>query len=100
MALTLKPLDGFAREQGHTQALNYTHEHLPETVLKLGVARENRMSQAVFKCVACGCEADADINAAQNILAAGLAVTGRGGTPQALSQSGPAKRQPSEEEVA
>ena len=63
-------------------------------------ARQNRKSQAVFSCVACAYQADADINAAQNILAAGLAVTGRGGTPQALSHSDPMKRQPLEEEVA
>ena len=95
-----RPLDGFAREQGHAQALNYTHEHLPEVVSELGVTRENRKCQAVFRCVACGYQADADINKAQNILTAGLAVTGSGGTPQALSHGGPAKRQPSEEEVA
>lgn len=45
------------------------------------VASENRESQAVFRCVACGHEANADVNAALNILAAGLAVAGRGGTP-------------------
>ena len=48
-------------------------------------APENRESQAVFRCRACGHEADADVNAAINILAAGLAVTARGGT----SQKGP-----------
>jgi putative transposase len=42
---------------------------------------ENRESQAVFRCRACGHEANADVNAATNILAAGLAVTARGGTP-------------------
>ena len=31
-------------------------------------ARENHKSQAVTKCVACGYEADADINKAQNII--------------------------------
>ncbi len=38
----------------------------------------SRRSQSVFKCVACGHTAHADINAARNILAAGLAVTARG----------------------
>jgi putative transposase len=41
---------------------------------------ENRKSQAVFKCRACGHEANADVNAANNVLAAGLAVAARGGT--------------------
>jgi putative transposase len=41
---------------------------------------ENRKSQAVFRCRACGHEANADVNAANNILAAGLAVAARGGT--------------------
>lgn len=37
-------------------------------------AADNRTSQAVFKCTACGHEANADVNAACNILAAGHAV--------------------------
>jgi len=41
-------------------------------------AKENRDSQAVFLCTKCGHTANADTNAARNILAAGLAVTGRG----------------------
>jgi len=41
---------------------------------------ENRKNQAVFQCRDCGHEANADVNAAVNILAAGLAVTARGGT--------------------
>jgi putative transposase len=36
-------------------------------------ARENRVTQAEFRCVACGYTAHADVNAARNILRAGLA---------------------------
>src|SRR5690606_25349482 len=54
------------------------------------VARESRESQAVLRCVACGHQDHADVNAAKNILAAGLAVTGRGDL--AVGQS--VKRQP------
>jgi len=42
-------------------------------------ARENRESQAVCQCRVCGYRAHADVNAARNIVAAGLAVSGRGG---------------------
>ncbi len=52
--------------------------------------KENRESQAVFCCRSCGFSANADVNAAINIRAAGLAVAGRGGTP---GVAGPAKRQ-------
>jgi len=53
---------------------------------------ENRTSHAVFGCRAGGHEANADVNTAKNILAAGLAVIARGGT----SQQGPddARSQP------
>lgn len=51
----------------------------------------NRKSQAVFMCENCGHKEHADVNAGNNILAAGLAVTGRGGTP---CRSGPKNRQP------
>jgi putative transposase len=47
-------------------------------------AKENRKSQAVFLCQSCHPTDNADVNAAINILAAGLAVTGRGGTPHAF----------------
>jgi putative transposase len=42
------------------------------------VASQNRKSQAVFACTACGYTGNADVNAAKNI-AAGHAVTARGG---------------------
>ena len=42
------------------------------------VDKASRKSQARFQCVACGHEANADINAARNILAAGMAATARG----------------------
>jgi putative transposase len=46
-------------------------------------ASENRESQAIFRCRACRHTPNADVNAARNILAAGLAVSGRGGTSHA-----------------
>lgn len=54
------------------------------------IARESRESQAVFRCVACGHQDNADVNAARNILAVGLTVTGRGDLDIGRS----AKRQP------
>ena len=42
------------------------------------VASENRDSQAIFKCVECGYEVNADVNAAMNILSRALAKTGGG----------------------
>ncbi len=38
------------------------------------IEKANRQSQADFECMDCGYSANADINAARNILAAGLAV--------------------------
>ena len=38
------------------------------------VAKENRQTQSKFECVQCGYVANADVNAARNILAAGHAV--------------------------
>ena len=50
-----------------------------QTCHKCGyVAKENRDSQAVFRCVECGYEANADVNAAENILDRALSKTGGG----------------------
>ena len=50
-----------------------------QTCHKCGhVAKENRESQAVFRCVKCGHKANADVNAAMNILSRALAKTGGG----------------------
>jgi putative transposase len=53
------------------------------------IARENRESQAVFLCVACGFACNADVNAAKNV-AAGHAVNARG----ADRVAGAMKREP------
>jgi putative transposase len=53
-------------------------------------AAESRESQADFCCIACGFAVIADVNAAKVILAAGLAVSGRGG----CAVGPPMKRQP------
>jgi putative transposase len=60
--------------------------------------KKNRKNQASFSCVSCSFTANADMNAARNILAAGLAVAGRGGIPHSEKElssrsSGPMKRQ-------
>lgn len=53
------------------------------------VSAESRKSQADFACIACGLACNADVNAARNI-AAGHAVTARGGLPL----GGPVNREP------
>ncbi len=56
-------------------------------------AKENRQSQSTFRCQACGYTANADVNGARNILAAGHAVLACGG----MVQSGrPLKQEPTE----
>jgi putative transposase len=48
-------------------------QYTSQTCAECGhVSPENRVSQAVFSCVACGHTDHADVNAARNILAAGL----------------------------
>ncbi|ECJ6093897.1 IS200/IS605 family element transposase accessory protein TnpB [Salmonella enterica] len=53
-------------------------------------AKENRLSQSKFVCQACGYTANADVNGARNILAAGHAVLACGGMVQSgrLSETG------------
>ncbi|KAB7724240.1 zinc ribbon domain-containing protein, partial [Proteus mirabilis] len=52
-------------------------------------AKENRQSQSQFECLECGYTANADINGARNILAAGHAVLACGGDR-------PSKQEPAE----
>lgn len=49
------------------------------------VSKENRQTQAHFKCVSCGHAENADLNAAKNILAAGQAVLACGDIKQAIA---------------
>lgn len=53
------------------------------------ISKENRKNQATFICKQCGNKTNADINAARNILAAGQAVTGRGGYPAVMGSDEP-----------
>ena len=54
-------------------------QYTSQTCSRCGcVDKQNRQTQAKFKCTACGFEINADHNAALNILAAGLAVTACG----------------------
>ena len=54
-------------------------KHTSQTCIKCGhISKDNRKEQGIFKCIKCGYEANADHNAAQNILRrAGLARMGR-----------------------
>ena len=50
-------------------------QYTSQTCCKCGhVAKENRITQARFECASCGYVANADFNAARNILAAGHVV--------------------------
>ncbi|HGJ3234020.1 TPA: RNA-guided endonuclease InsQ/TnpB family protein, partial [Salmonella enterica subsp. enterica serovar Grumpensis] len=56
-------------------------------------AKENRLSQSKLRCQACGYIANADVNGARNILAAGHAVLACGGRGQS---DRPLKQEPTE----
>ncbi|HDL9596335.1 TPA: transposase, partial [Escherichia coli] len=60
-------------------------------------AKENRLSQSQFRCQVCGYTANADVNGAHNILAAGHAVLACGGTVQS---DRPLKQEPDAEQSA
>lgn len=87
----LAKLEHAARYHGST-VVKVNPAYTSQTCSSCGhVAPESRESQAVFRCITCGYQANADVNAARNILAAGLAVTGRGD----LAVGRSVKRQPS-----
>ncbi|EFA4195005.1 RNA-guided endonuclease InsQ/TnpB family protein [Escherichia coli] len=60
-------------------------------------AKENRLSQSKFRCQVCGYTANADVNGARNILAAGHAVLACGGMVQS---DRPLKQEPDAEQSA
>ncbi|MHB1890970.1 MAG: RNA-guided endonuclease InsQ/TnpB family protein [Acidimicrobiales bacterium] len=69
-------LKGKAEEAGRT-VIDVNPRHTSQTCSDCGhVEPGNRVSQAVFRCLACGHSAHADANAALNILRAGLAPPG------------------------
>ena len=70
----LRVLSAKAESAGRTvTAVN--PRHTSQRCAECGhVAAGNRVSQAVFRCLACGHQAHADVNAARNILRAGLAL--------------------------
>jgi transposase len=55
------------------------------------IARASRESQPSFRCIACGHQAHADVNAARNIAAAGQVVVARGGqgSPRPVNREPP-----------
>lgn len=55
---------------------------------------KSRESQAVFRCTSCSFIGHADVNAAKNILAAGLAVTACGDQPRPSGRARPSKQEP------
>lgn len=64
------------------------------------IARENRQSQAEFRCVSCGHTQNADINAAKNVLAAGYAVMACGGEVRLGLQENATQAAPVKQETA
>lgn len=63
-------------------------------------AAENRESQAVFRCVKCGFQSNADLNAAQNILAVGWTAAAQGGSGVAPAKELRSDRRRPKQDVA
>jgi len=64
-------------EEAGRQMISVNPRHTSQMCARCGhVAPGNRVHQAVFRCRSCGHEAHADVNAARNILRAGLARPG------------------------
>jgi putative transposase len=69
----LRVLSAKAESAGR-QVIAVNPRHTSQRCAECGhVAAENRVTQAEFRCLACDHRAHADINAAKNILRAGLA---------------------------
>lgn len=79
-----------------TTVVSVPAAHTSQKCSSCGYTDRRNRHRKDFLCVACGHEDDADINAANNVLAAGLAVIRREGTDPETPVSGtePAKRQP------
>lgn len=70
----LSILTGKAEEAGR-QVIAVNPRHTSQRCAECGhVDKGNRVTQAEFRCLACGHQAHADVNAARNILRAGLAL--------------------------
>lgn len=70
------------------QVVRVPAHHTSQTCHRCGfVAAGNRTSQAAFRCLSCGHTANADVNAAQNILRRGLSML-RGETPRTGVEGG------------
>ena len=78
------------------EVVRYWQYPLPTPVrsaLAVVIQQKNRPSQSQFECLECGYTANADINGARNILAAGHAVLACGGRVQS---DRPSKQEPAE----
>ena len=70
----LRVLSAKAESAGRT-VIAVSPRHTSQRCAECGhTVAGNRVTQAVFRCLACGHQAHADVNAARNILRAGLAL--------------------------